>query len=150
MFRSAVQSLYLLHTTRSARYFHRVTTNFINYDAQGDLLARKVPIIIGDPGQTYVLIDPTIGSALRAASPLTPASSAARAEDRCKLTFFHDLQYFGFDPSPDSIRHKPCNFVPEWKKHELVLDGTPDAKFAELARASARTLESSLDQLKDM
>ena len=79
----------------TARYFHRVTTDFIAHDVKGNLVTRKVPVIIGDPGETYVLIEPGVGSALRAASPSTSAS-AASAEDRCKLTFFHDSQHFGF------------------------------------------------------
>ena len=82
-----------------ARYFHRVTTDFITYDATGSLATRKVPMIIGNPGETYVLIDPGVGTALRAASPFTSAS-AASAEGRCKITFFHDLQYFGFGIMP--------------------------------------------------
>lgn len=76
-------------------FFHRVTTDFINYDARGNLVVRKVPIFIGNPGEAYILIDPGVGSALRAASPSTSAS-ASRAEDRCKLTFFHDSRHFGF------------------------------------------------------
>lgn len=56
-------------------------------------------MIIGNPGETYVLIDTGVGTALRAASPFTSAS-AASAEDRCKLTFFHDSRHFGFGLRP--------------------------------------------------
>lgn len=98
MFRSAFRPLSFLHCTRSAftaRYFHRVTTDFVTHDTRGNLVTSKVPIIIGNPGETYVLIEQGVGSALRAASPYISAS-AASAEERCKLRFFHDLQYFGF------------------------------------------------------
>lgn len=98
MFRGAFWPLSSLHSTRSlrtARYFHQVTTYFVTHDARGNLVTRKVPIIIGNPGETYVLIETGIGSALRAASPFT-FPSVASAEDRCKLTFFHDSQHFGF------------------------------------------------------
>lgn len=88
-------SLYRTRSTHTARYFHRVTTDFINYNARGNLVARNVPVIVGNPGETYVLIDPGVGSALCAASPFTSASAAC-AKDRCKLTFFHDSQHFGF------------------------------------------------------
>jgi hypothetical protein len=97
MFRSAFRPFSSLRCTRSARtarYFHRVTTDFITHD-RGNLVTRKVPIIIGNPGETYVLIEQGVGSALRAASPFI-STSAASAEDRCKLTFFHDSQHFGF------------------------------------------------------
>lgn len=73
MFRGAFWPLSSLHSTRSlrtARYFHQVTTYFVTHDARGNLVTRKVPIIIGNPGETYVLIETGIGSALRAASPL--------------------------------------------------------------------------------
>lgn len=62
---------------------------------RGNLVTRKVAVIVGEPGETYVLIEPGVGSALRAASPFTSASPAS-AEDTCKLTFFHDSQHFGF------------------------------------------------------
>jgi hypothetical protein len=87
--------LYITRSPRAARYFHRVTTDFINHDARGHLVARKVPVIVGNPGETYVLIDLGVGSALRAASPFTSAS-AASTHDRCKLPFFHGSQYFWF------------------------------------------------------
>ena len=80
---------------RIARCFHRLTTDFITHDARGNLVTRKVPIIIGNLGEAYVLIDPEVGTALCAASP-TASASAASADDRCKLTFFHDSQHFGF------------------------------------------------------
>jgi hypothetical protein len=92
MFRSAFRRC--TRSARTARYFHRVTTNFITHDARGNLVTRKVPIIIGNLGETYVLIEQGVGSALRAASPFM--SSAASAKDRYKLTFFHDSQHFSF------------------------------------------------------
>lgn len=100
MFRSASRPFSSLYSTKgvrasTARYFHRVTTDFISHDMRGNLVVRKVPIIIGNPGETYVLIDPGVGSALCAANPVESAS-AASIEDRCKLTFFHDSQHFGF------------------------------------------------------
>lgn len=98
MFRSTFRPFSSLRCTRSARtarYFHRVITDFITHDTKGNLVTRKVPIIIGNPGETYVLIEQGVGSALRAASPFI-STSAASAEDRCKLTFFHDSQHFGF------------------------------------------------------
>lgn len=98
MFRCAFRPFTSFHITRfagSTRHFHRVTTDFITHDVRGHLVTRKVPVIIGNPGETYVLIDQGVGSALRAASPCT-SDSAASAEGRCKLTFFHDSQHFGF------------------------------------------------------
>lgn len=92
MFRSAFRPFSSLHCTRSARtarYFHHVTTDFITHDIGGNLVTKKVPIIISNPGETCVLIERGVGSALRAASPFV-STSAASAKDRCKLTFFYD------------------------------------------------------------
>ncbi|XBQ93277.1 hypothetical protein V6000_008747 [Aspergillus fumigatus] len=128
MFRSVSRpffSWYSIGSACSARYFHQVTTDFINYDARGNPVARKVPIIIGNPGEAYILIDSGVGSALCAASPFTSAS-ASRAEDRCKLMVSHNTQHFGFDSSyprlcplpitlPDRVKSEPCNFVLEWE-----------------------------------
>ncbi|KAL4738984.1 hypothetical protein BDV11DRAFT_126692 [Aspergillus similis] len=165
MFRSASRpfsSSYSTGSACSARCFHRVTTDFINYDARGDLVVRKVPIIIGNPGEAYILIDPEVGSALRAASPFASAS-ASRAEDRCKLMFFHDSRHFGFGSSSYPRLYVPSQIPRQTesntstatlflngKMHEIVLDGTTDANFAENASATGRNLERVVDQLKDM
>lgn len=165
MFCSAFRPFTSLHITRraySARYFHRVTTDFITHDRKGHLVTRKVPVIIGNPGETYVLIDQGLGSALRAASPCTSASTAS-AEGRCKLTFFHDSQHFGFGPSsyprlyaPSQIPRQtesntsPATLFLSGKMYEIVLDGTDDANFAENASATGQNLASVLHQLKNM
>jgi hypothetical protein len=57
-----------------------------------------VPGIGGFPGEAYVLIDPEVGVALCAASPLA-STSAASADDKCQLTFFHESKHFGFGES---------------------------------------------------
>ncbi|KAJ5597383.1 hypothetical protein N7537_007467 [Penicillium hordei] len=135
MFRTAFWPFSSLRYTRSARttrYFHQVTTDFITYDARGNLVTRKVPIIVGNPEETYFLIEQGVGSALRAASPLISASVAS-AEDRCKLTFFHDSQYFGFEASsyprlyiPSQIPRQtessisPATWFLGGKMHEIV------------------------------
>lgn len=80
----------------NTRLLHHVTTDFITYNTSGNLVTRKVPVMIGDPGETYMLIEQEVGSALCATSPFISASVAS-VEDRYKLTFFHDSQHFGFD-----------------------------------------------------
>ncbi|KAJ5921443.1 hypothetical protein N7466_009769 [Penicillium verhagenii] len=141
MFRSAFRPIPPLRYTKTpcfARNFYWVTTDFIAHDERGNPVTRKVPIIIGDPEQNYVLIEQEVGSALRAASSLMSAS-AAISGDSCKLTFFHDSQHFGFE-SPSYPRlhvprqmHRqtesntsPATLLMAGKMHELVIDGTPD------------------------
>lgn len=96
MFRSAFRPLLPVKITRKigiSRYLHDVTTDFVYQDTSGSLVTKPVSCTLGDPGQSNVLIYPEVGSALQAASP---DGSAASYPKRCKLTFFHDLQYFGF------------------------------------------------------
>ncbi|KAJ5199664.1 hypothetical protein N7491_009538 [Penicillium cf. griseofulvum] len=141
MFRSASRPFASLPGTRSARaarYFHWITTDFITFDARGNLVTREVPVVIGNLGESYVLIEREVGIALRAASPFTSAS-AASAEDRFKLTFFQDSQHFGFGsssyprlyvpnqmPRRTETNRSPATLFLDGKMHELVLDGTPD------------------------
>ncbi|KAJ5715408.1 uncharacterized protein N7483_012589 [Penicillium malachiteum] len=170
MFRSTSRSFVSFYRTRStpiARYFHRVTTDFVTHDTRGNLITKKVPVIIGNPGEAYLLIDTGVGSELRAASPDESVSPTSGAYERCKLTFFHDSLYFAFGSLsypglyvPNQIpRQKESNTSPatlflsgflSGKMHEIVLDGTPDAEFAEMARATGQDLAGPLEQLKDM
>ncbi|EAS27280.3 uncharacterized protein CIMG_13495 [Coccidioides immitis RS] len=150
----------------TARYLHQVTGDFLNYDAKGIPVSTKVPVFIGDPGETFVLITTDIGRALHAAShdrlKLTALPSGKAGEDSCPVTFFHDTQHFGFGPSSYPRLHIPINFPRQTDSntspatlhltgnmHDIVLDGTPDAKFFELANASGRELQGALDELKD-
>lgn len=88
-FRSRLRGIF------NARLFHRVTTDFITHDAKGSLITERVPAIIGDPGEAYVLIPPFVGHAFRAAIS-SALALPADTEEQCKLTFFHDTHHFGF------------------------------------------------------
>ncbi|KAL4876951.1 hypothetical protein BJY04DRAFT_222627 [Aspergillus karnatakaensis] len=131
--------------------------DFINYDAIGKLVTEVLSGFIGNPGESYVIVPTKVGFAFRAASPV--AFSAA--QDTCKLTFFHDSNHFGFEPESYPRLHVP-NELPRQTEsntspatlfltgvtHEFVLDGTPDAKFAEDSSASAKRLAPVLEMLK--
>ncbi|RDW74614.1 uncharacterized protein DSM5745_07276 [Aspergillus mulundensis] len=90
MFRTALRPFASspCHRTRSAaaytaRYFHQVTAEFINYDTSGKLVSKKVSAMMGDQGAAYIMADPVIGFAFRAASPFaSPSASAASTEYR--------------------------------------------------------------------
>ncbi|KAJ6023874.1 hypothetical protein N7540_004671 [Penicillium herquei] len=167
MFRNASRSFtsfYRTRSTRITRYFYRITTDFVIHDTRGNPTTRKVPVIIGDPGEAYVLIDTWVGREFRAASPGESVSpTSVGADDRCKLTFFHDSLYFGLGSSsyprlyvPNQIPRQtesntsPATLFLSGKMHEIVVDGTSDAEFAEMAHATGRDLAGPLEQLKDM
>ncbi|PLB43279.1 hypothetical protein P170DRAFT_514539 [Aspergillus steynii IBT 23096] len=142
------------------RLLHRVTADFSSHDTDGNLVTRKVPIVVGDPGEHYVLIFPEVGRALCAESH---ASAAATVRDKCKLMFCHNSRSFGAGLSgyprlyvPSIIPHQtdsdasPATLFLSGKMHEITLDGTPDAAFAHHSHATCQNLASVLDQLKDM
>ncbi|KAK2746005.1 hypothetical protein FQN55_005827 [Onygenales sp. PD_40] len=151
----------------TARYLHQVTGTFINPDAKGCPVSTKVPIVVGDPGEAYVLIETDIGRAFHAASlrhaESTASLSSQALEDTCKVTFFHDSQHFGFGPSTYPQLHIPTNLPRPTDSnaspatlnmggvmHDITLDGTPDAEFSKSANASYKNLKPILDKLKDM
>ncbi|KAJ5577509.1 uncharacterized protein N7459_006473 [Penicillium hispanicum] len=151
MFRCAIRPFVSLPSpgrAAPARYFHRVTGDFLSHDTRGNPVSTKVPVIIGDPGETYVLIDPEIGRALRAGILLSDSTLATSVEDRCRLTFFHESRHFGFVlifmpilgsstyprlHIPENMPHQtdsntsPATLLLFGKMHQIVLDGTPDA-----------------------
>ncbi|KAJ5796190.1 uncharacterized protein N7518_004730 [Penicillium psychrosexuale] len=185
MFRSAlrpISSSPYPRSARTARFFHRVTTDFITHDTRGNLVTRKVPVIVSDPGETYVLIEQGVGSTLRAASPFISAS-AASAEDSYQLTFFHDSVRESYSAEANSLfsllgsTSYPRLYVPSQISRQTELNISPAtlfiggkihhlsqilpvlrilihdtylAIFAENANATRRSLESVLDQLKDI
>ncbi|PYI32992.1 hypothetical protein BP00DRAFT_445015 [Aspergillus indologenus CBS 114.80] len=146
----------------TARYFHRATLDFITYDATGKLVTEGLSGYIGNPGESYVIVPTKVGNAFRAASPVA-SSAATAAQDKCKLTFFHDSKHFGFEPESYPRLYVP-NELPRQTEsntssatlfltgvtHEIVLDGTSDAKFAEDSSASAKKLAPVLEMLKHM
>ncbi|KAF3901318.1 Fido domain-containing protein [Trichophyton interdigitale] len=145
-----------------------VTGDFTNYDVKGVPTTAKVPIIVGEPGQTYVLVPTDIGRAFHTASlelnePTTGLSTGA-TDETCKATFFHDSQHFGvggpskypqlriptsLPPQTDS-NTSPATIYLNGKMHNMVLDGTADAGFAQMANDTVRTLRDDLERLKDM
>ncbi|PGH11965.1 hypothetical protein AJ79_04552 [Helicocarpus griseus UAMH5409] len=144
----------------TARSLHHVTGDFLNYDAEGILVSTKVPMFIGNPGATFVLITTDIGRALHAAShdedKLTTSLSGKKTA--AQLHFSMTRSILALLPR----LHIPMNFPCQTDSnaslatlhltgnmHDIVLDGTPDAKFFELANASGRELQGALDELKN-
>ncbi|KAH2200672.1 hypothetical protein KXW59_003354 [Aspergillus fumigatus] len=161
--RTARGSKFSLLCIGSSRHYYQATAEFICWGPNGKLEKRKVPIKIGDPQNTYVMIPPDIGHALQA-STLLGHTTPAQVKDRSKLIFYHETQHFAHEALPDSPRlHIPINLPCQsdvntspatlylyGKLHTIALDGTADAHFAELASTSGPDLNHSLNHLKDM
>lgn len=92
-------------TATATRHFHQLTATFVNHDndKKGTLISAKVPIIIGDLEESYVLVYPEVGRALCSGENDNDTSPASVSGDRCKLIFFHEGQYFGSGNSSSSI-----------------------------------------------
>ncbi|KAL4937076.1 hypothetical protein BDV06DRAFT_232810 [Aspergillus oleicola] len=150
-----------------SRYFHRITTDFVHQNETGELVSRKVGCVIGNPGESYLLIEPEVGSALRAACLTAPGSAASapatKDQQNCQLTFFHESLHFGFEsldyprlyvpsqlPRQTKLDKSPATLFFNRAMDEIVLDGTGDANFAEMAHDTGRDLGPALDALKNM
>lgn len=101
----------VIKTGPTARYFHRVAADFIDYATDGKPISTRESIIVGNPEETYVLIPPEVGRALQAGSLRHNPSAYIGAEHKCKLTFFHDSQHFGFGELSILFSLSPPNFV---------------------------------------
>ncbi|KAJ5859486.1 hypothetical protein N7534_004763, partial [Penicillium rubens] len=75
-------------SAHSARLLYHIITDFITHNTRGNLVTRKVPIIISDPGETFVLIETN-----ELSPPLYPKPNS----------------------SLDRVKYKPYNFVHRWK-----------------------------------
>ncbi|KAF1958897.1 hypothetical protein CC80DRAFT_468705 [Byssothecium circinans] len=149
----------------ATRACHTATAEFTNLGPDGKLVTKEVSIQVGDPGEAYVLIPTEVGYALQAGSYLTNSSSALpKRPDRFALSYFHDTQHFALDSSPGCPRLVIPQQLPHQSAantslatlyhyglmHTIALDGTRDAKFAELASTIIPEIRGALDKLKDM
>ncbi|KAJ5963423.1 uncharacterized protein N7479_003299 [Penicillium vulpinum] len=135
MCRNAARPLsrYFVTQGSQTRHFHQITTDFITQDRTGKLVSKKVPVVLGNPGQAYVLIPPPVGEAFR------DASSTAATQDRCRVSFFHDTQHFGLG--------KALAYLGEsygFNANAYI------AEFAERSSATGQYLKPVLDQLEHM
>ena len=85
-------SLRRIRRSPLARYFHRATADFLNYNSKGYLVTEKVSVIVGNPGKTYLLVYSEVGSVFRAAAKEFHIS--ADVGETCKLASFHESQHF--------------------------------------------------------
>ncbi|KAF2789620.1 hypothetical protein K505DRAFT_352449 [Melanomma pulvis-pyrius CBS 109.77] len=149
----------------TTRAYHTATAEFTNLGPDGTLVTKEVSIHVGDPGEAYILIPTEVGYALQAGSYLTNSSSALpKRPDRFALSYFHDTQHFAVDSSPGCPRlvipqQLPCQSAANTSSatlylygvmHTIALDGTPDARFAEIASKILPEIGGALDKLKDM
>ncbi|KAL1993826.1 hypothetical protein VTN49DRAFT_2495 [Thermomyces lanuginosus] len=117
--------------SHTKRFFHEATAELVNRDAKGNLVEKKVPIIIGNSDEAYILIDPGhfgFGSS----------------------TSYPRLYIPGQLPRQGDGNISPATMFLSGKMQEIALDGTFDAWFAEQASLSAKRLERVLEQLRDM
>ncbi|KAM5470231.1 hypothetical protein MauCBS54593_004116 [Microsporum audouinii] len=154
-------------SAQAVRHLHDVTGDFTTYNAKGVPISKKVDIAIGDPENTFVLVPIEVGSAFKAAATrLTESTSSPLISqgppERCKVMFFHDSQHFSLGPSsypqlriPANLPRQtgtntsPATIYLDGVMNSIVLDGTPDARFTEMASASALDLKEELDDLKN-
>lgn len=75
------------------RHLYQASADFIRFGPNGKIEKSKVPIRVGDPESTFVMIPTDVGHALQARD-LLGQSSTAQTQDRSKLVSHHDTQHF--------------------------------------------------------
>lgn len=89
------------------RLFHDTVADFTSQDQRGKLITSKVPIKIGEPHESYVMIPPAVGRALQSCIALDTSALDASPTDvytleKHQLTFFYSSLHFGhglFNPT---------------------------------------------------
>ncbi|PVI01539.1 hypothetical protein DM02DRAFT_627578 [Periconia macrospinosa] len=148
----------------TSRAHHTATAKFTSLGPKGAPVTKEISIHACSPGGAYVMIPTEVGFALRAASSLPQPPVPPQRGERLPLTYFHDTQHFALDQStsyprldiPEPLppqsdgKTSPATLYLYGIMHQIALDGTQDAAFAEIASTILPDLGPALDRLKDM
>ncbi|KAJ0131098.1 hypothetical protein HZ326_25803 [Fusarium oxysporum f. sp. albedinis] len=158
----------------SSRLYHNAVAKFTNIDKKGMPVSYDTGIMIGEPGESYICIEPDIGKAFRRAVVSQLGSDGAHQVVTLPLRFDHRSLHFIYRkcPSEEQSTNSPVNEKVESfplprieihqnlgeSKHDvssatlwltgnwnaITLDGSPDE-----CPETAVKLEGALDKLKD-
>ncbi|KAG6312614.1 hypothetical protein E4U44_003166 [Claviceps purpurea] len=127
-------------------------------------VSRDIGIMIGEPDENFVYIEPEVGNTFKSAIIQQIGSGASKRSEVCEtlpLQYNHDSKDF----SHKSLSHPriaisqnlghakgKVSSATLWLSgnwHAITLDGTPDESFERMSRESAFELNGALELLKD-
>ncbi|KAH7262579.1 hypothetical protein BKA59DRAFT_540156 [Fusarium tricinctum] len=143
-----------------SRPYHSATARFTTIDPRGMPLSCDTRIMIGEPDENFIYVEPEVGNAIRSAIVHQLGSSVLTNSGTFSLQFHHDSKHFAYRSSPFPRIDIPqglgqpegrISSVTLWLSgnwHAITLDGTPDETFERASRESARELKGALERLK--
>ncbi|GAB0138173.1 hypothetical protein EsDP_00006417 [Epichloe bromicola] len=102
-----------------SRLYHTATAKFTTIDAKGIPISYNTGIMVGEPEESYVYVEPEVGNAIESAIFHQLKSGAPSHPKTLPLQFHHDSHHFA---------HK---------------------SFERMSRESASKLKGALEKLKD-
>ncbi|CCT76093.1 uncharacterized protein FFUJ_11606 [Fusarium fujikuroi IMI 58289] len=158
-----------------SRSYHSAVARFTTIDRRGMPISCDTGIMIGEPDENFVYVEPEVGNAIRSAIIHQLGSGAFNHSEALPLQFNHDSKHFSY-MSISSITNPDANNMLEslpfpridirqnlgqpeskissatlWLSgnwHAITLDGTPEEAFERTSRESASKLKGALERLK--
>ncbi|KAH7205984.1 hypothetical protein DER44DRAFT_319232 [Fusarium oxysporum] len=146
----------------SSRLYHNAVAKFTNIDKKGMPVSYDIGIMIGEPGEIYIYIEPDIGKAFRRAFFSQLRSDGAHQVVTLPLRFDHRsytsyiVESFplprieihqNLGDSKHDVSSATLWLTGNW--NAVTLDGSPDEDFERMSRETAVKLKGALDKLKD-
>ncbi|KAI5457666.1 hypothetical protein BGZ63DRAFT_416786 [Mariannaea sp. PMI_226] len=143
------------------RSYHSVIAKFTTIDPKGIPVSYETGIMIGEPNESYIYIEPEVGDAVRSGIIRQLGSGVIGNLKTLPLQFYHDSRYFAHKSVPlpridipqnlgQSISNtSPATLWLSGNWYAITLDGTPDESFERMSRESASELKGALERLKD-
>lgn len=79
-----------------SRPYHSATARFTTIDPRGKPLSCDTGIMIGEPDENFVYVEPEVGNAIRSAIVHQLGSSALNHSETLPLQFNHDTKHFAY------------------------------------------------------
>ncbi|KAG6123653.1 hypothetical protein E4U13_002282 [Claviceps humidiphila] len=152
-------------TTLQSCKFHSAVAKITTIDSQGMPVSRETGIMIGEPNENFVYVEPEVGNTFKSAIiQQIGTSGASKHSEVCEtlpLQFNHDSKDFSHKSLPhpriaigQNLGHAKgkVSSATLWLSgnwHAITLDGTPDESFERMSRESGLELNGALELLKD-
>ncbi|KFG80034.1 hypothetical protein MANI_029224 [Metarhizium anisopliae] len=157
------RSQFIIRSNPCSRSYHTAIAKFTTIDPKGAPVSYNTGIMIGEPEESYVYVEPEIGNAIQLAIVRQLGPNATSHFQTLPLQFHHDSHHFAHESVPlpriDIFRNlgrsncdSTCSPATLWLSgnwHAITLDGTPDESFERMSRESASELRGALERLKD-
>ncbi|KPM46105.1 hypothetical protein AK830_g424 [Neonectria ditissima] len=145
----------------SFRSYHGAIAKFTTIDPHGKPTSYETGIMVGEPNESYVYVEPEVGNAIRSAVIRQLGSGATDQLQTLPLQFNHNSRHFAHKHAPLPRIDIPQNLGQQdrdvspatlwlsgnWRA--ITLDGSPDEDFERMSRDSAVELKGALERLKD-